>query len=156
MCWGVDDFDEAWLLPYTNDLIRLAASVKIARKVGILNIKTKAACEVILHAYEETLRKGGCPMVLAEEESHLEKLGIRALKPPKSFWQKLKTKPPLPGSLPADAKRALQQTLPVPGLEYRVVRREAGLGSLGQLRFVALAIPESCWRMADSQTFAGL
>lgn len=28
LCWGVDDFDEAWPLPYTNDLVRLAASVK--------------------------------------------------------------------------------------------------------------------------------
>jgi hypothetical protein len=139
MCWGVDDFDEAWPLPYTNDLIRLAASVKIARKTGILKIRTKAACEAILHAYEGTLQKGGCPIVLAEEETHLERLGIRALKPPKSFWQKLKAKPPLRGTLPADAKKALEQFLPVPGLEYRVVRREAGLGSLGQLRFVAIA-----------------
>jgi Uncharacterized protein conserved in bacteria (DUF2252) len=139
MCWGVDDFDEAWPLPYTNDLTRLAASVKIARKLGILKIRTKAACEVILRAYEGALQKGGCPIVLAEEETHLEKLGIRALKPPKSFWQKLKAKPPLRGSLPGDARKALEQTLPVPGLKYRVVRREAGLGSLGQLRFVAIA-----------------
>jgi len=71
MCWGVDDFDEAWPLPYTNDLARLAASAKIARTVGILRIRTKEACEVILTAYERTLREGGCPIVLAEEEAHL-------------------------------------------------------------------------------------
>lgn len=29
MCWGVDDFAEAHPLPYTNDLVRLAASAKI-------------------------------------------------------------------------------------------------------------------------------
>ena len=29
LCWGVDDFDEAYPLPYTNDLVRLAASAKI-------------------------------------------------------------------------------------------------------------------------------
>ena len=29
LCWGVDDFDEAYPLPYTNDLVRLATSVKI-------------------------------------------------------------------------------------------------------------------------------
>jgi uncharacterized protein (DUF2252 family) len=33
MCWGVDDFDEAWPLPYTNDLIRLAASVGSHRRL---------------------------------------------------------------------------------------------------------------------------
>jgi Uncharacterized protein conserved in bacteria (DUF2252) len=65
MCWGVDDFDEAWPLPYTNDLTRLAASVKIARKLAILSIRTKHACEIILKMYERTLREGGCPIVLA-------------------------------------------------------------------------------------------
>ena len=29
LCWGIDDFDESYALPYTNDLVRLAASVKI-------------------------------------------------------------------------------------------------------------------------------
>src|SRR3954452_13875919 len=31
LCWGINDFDEADRLPYTNDLVRLAASVRIAR-----------------------------------------------------------------------------------------------------------------------------
>src|SRR5260370_15847346 len=30
LIWGVNDFDEAWPLPYTNDLIRLATSALIA------------------------------------------------------------------------------------------------------------------------------
>jgi uncharacterized protein DUF2252 len=29
LCWGVDDFDESYPLAYTNDLVRLAASLKI-------------------------------------------------------------------------------------------------------------------------------
>jgi hypothetical protein len=33
----------------------------------------------------------------------------------------------------------MEQTLPERGLEYKVVRRQAGLGSLGQPRFVAIA-----------------
>jgi hypothetical protein len=36
-------------------------------------------------------------------------------------------------------KRVLRETLPNPNLDYKVVRREAGLGSLGQQRFVAIA-----------------
>jgi Uncharacterized protein conserved in bacteria (DUF2252) len=139
MCWGVDDFDEAWPLPYTNDLIRLASSVKIARKVGVLSIKTSEACGVILKAYERTLREGGCPIVLAEEETHLEKLGIGSLKPPKSFWKKLNEMPAIRGRLPRDASKALQSNFPKDRLSYRVVKREAGLGSLGQIRFVAIA-----------------
>jgi len=30
LIWGVNDFDEAWPLPYTNDLVRLATSALIA------------------------------------------------------------------------------------------------------------------------------
>ncbi|HEY6271610.1 MAG TPA: DUF2252 family protein [Terriglobales bacterium] len=41
--------------------------------------------------------------------------------------------------LPRDAQRVLAKTLPDPNLRYRVVRRQAGLGSLGQQRFVAVA-----------------
>lgn len=29
LCWGVDDFDEAYPLAYTNDLVWVAASLKI-------------------------------------------------------------------------------------------------------------------------------
>jgi hypothetical protein len=139
MCWGVDDFDEAWRLPYTNDLTRLAASVKIARRLQILSIRTKHACDIILKAYERTLREGGCPIVLAEEETQLEKLGIEFIKPPQSFWKALLTRPSIRGHLPTDVKRALEKTFPAPNLKYRVVRREAGLGSLGQLRYVGIA-----------------
>jgi hypothetical protein len=42
-------------------------------------------------------------------------------------------------ALPPDVKRVLRETLPNPNLDYKVVRREAGLGSLGQQRFVAIA-----------------
>src|ERR1035438_9367258 len=41
--------------------------------------------------------------------------------------------------LPRDAKRVLRKTLPTPNLNYKVVRRQAGMGSLGQQRFVAIA-----------------
>jgi Uncharacterized protein conserved in bacteria (DUF2252) len=139
MCWGIDDFDESCPLPYANDLTRLATSVKIARKLEILRIRTKLACEIILKAYERTLREGGCPIVLAEEETHLEKLGIESLKPPKAFWENLIRRPSIRGHLPRAAKRALESTFPLTNLKYRVVRREAGLGSLAQLRFVAIA-----------------
>jgi hypothetical protein len=41
--------------------------------------------------------------------------------------------------LPRDAKRVLRNTLPNPKLDFKVVRRQAGMGSLGQQRFVAIA-----------------
>src|ERR1700689_211281 len=30
MSWGVDDFDESYPMAYTNDLVRLATSIKLA------------------------------------------------------------------------------------------------------------------------------
>jgi uncharacterized protein (DUF2252 family) len=139
LCWGVDDFDEAYPLPYTNDLVRLAASTKLAMEAGVLEVKFKQACNAILDGYQESLEHRGCPFVLAEEETNLEKLGIQAFQSPPDFWQKLNSRPTVHnGSLPRTAKHALESSLPDRKLEFKVVRREAGLGSLGQLRFVAV------------------
>jgi hypothetical protein len=138
LCWGVDDFDEAYPLPYTNDLVRLAASVKVARKLGLTGLKTSAACQVIIDGYQKALEDGGCPIVLGESETHLEKLGIEALKTPKCFWEKLNEQPSVGQSLPREVRQALLRGLPERS-RFRVIQREAGLGSLGQQRFVAIS-----------------
>jgi len=41
--------------------------------------------------------------------------------------------------IPADARKAIARLLPAPQLKYRVVRRIAGVGSLGHPRYVAVA-----------------
>jgi uncharacterized protein (DUF2252 family) len=93
LIWGVDDFDEAFPLPYTNDLVRLAASVKIAAKAGLLKISLRDACDAIIEGYRASLRKGGAPITLAEQEHFLQTLGIAELKAPEDFWQKLNRLP---------------------------------------------------------------
>jgi hypothetical protein len=140
LCWGVDDFDEAWPLAYTNDLVRLAASLKIVIDGEGLSIKLKDGCNAILDGYSNSLREGGCPIVLAEKEQKLGKLGVESFKPPTNFWEKLNRLPVIRQPLAKDLKRALEETLPEAGIEYKVVRRQAGLGSLGQERFVAIAM----------------
>jgi hypothetical protein len=143
LCWGVDDFDEAYPLPYTNDLVRLAASLKIVIdggeiSAGGISLKFKAGCNAILDGYEHTLREGGHPIVLAERERNLGKLGVDSFKPPANFWKKLNRLPAVRRPLSKDLKRAIEKTLPETGMDYKVVMREAGLGSLGQERFVAI------------------
>lgn len=138
LCWGVDDFDEAYPLPYTNDLVRLAASLKIVVENESLSIKFKDGCEAILEGYRQSLAAGGSPIVLAEREQKLGKLGVDSFKPPPDFWSKLNRLPPVRRPLAANVKRALEKTLPDSRMEYKVVRRQAGLGSLGQERFVAI------------------
>jgi hypothetical protein len=139
LCWGVDDFDEAYPLAYTNDLVRLAASLKIVIDAEGLSIKLKDGCDAILEGYSESLREGGHPVVLAEREQKLGKLGVDSFKPPSNFWEKLNRLPAVRQPLAKDLKRALEKTLPGAGIKYKVVRRQAGLGSLGQERFVAIA-----------------
>src|ERR1700678_3703505 len=65
LCWGVDDFDEAYPLAYTNDLVRVAASLKIVIDAEGLSIKLKDECKAILEGYRQSLRAGGSPVVLA-------------------------------------------------------------------------------------------
>jgi uncharacterized protein DUF2252 len=139
LCWGVDDFDEAYYLPYTNDLVRLAASARIVIDAEQLVMKFKDACDALLEGYRRTLRDGGRPIVLGEREVTLERLGIDAIEPPEDFWPKLQALPAARQPLSKDVRQALERSLPEARLEYKVVRREAGIGSLGQQRFVAIA-----------------
>src|SRR6202041_3757047 len=76
LCWGVDDFDDSYPLPFTNDLVRLATSVKLLTDSSDLHIKYRQGSAAILDGYEEALREGGCPFVLAEHDVELEQLGI--------------------------------------------------------------------------------
>jgi hypothetical protein len=139
LCWGVDDFDESYPMAYTNDLVRLAASVKIVIDAKKLSLKLKDGCQAILDGYLESLREGGCPIVLAEREPKLGRLGIDSFKPPLDFWGKLNQLPTVRHALADSLRRILEKALPDPRMDYKIVRRMAGLGSLGQQRFVAIA-----------------
>jgi hypothetical protein len=78
-------------------------------------------------------------MVLAEHETNLERLGVHTIRPPEEFWPTLQALPIPRRPTPLAVRRMLERTLPVPDLDYKVVSREAGLGSLGQERLVAIA-----------------
>jgi hypothetical protein len=138
LCWGVDDFDDAYPLPYANDLVRLAGSVKMVTDADTLTIKYREGCDAILEGYTTSLKTGGCPFVLAEEKKNMERLGIDAIKPAQDFWEKLNGAPSVPDrDVPPNARIALQKSLPRK-TPFRVTRRQAGMGSLGQPRFVAV------------------
>jgi hypothetical protein len=138
LAWGVDDFDEAYSLPYTNDLARLATSVKLGIDAGHLSLDIELGCGAILEGYQSTLQVGGCPLVLAEHHHNLRRFGFEAINPPRRFWRGLR-RLPRARQVGLDLKRVFQRALPNRRLAYNIVRREAGLGSLGQQRFVAVA-----------------
>src|ERR1039458_6598053 len=59
LVWGINDFDEAFQLPYTIDLVRLATSARLAIDGAHLKVAHKEACASILSGYTDALRAGG-------------------------------------------------------------------------------------------------
>jgi Uncharacterized protein conserved in bacteria (DUF2252) len=139
LIWGVNDFDEAYSLPYTNDLVRLVTSVVVAVGYHDLNLDTKDAAAAIEDGYRETLAEGGHAYVLAENHVELREMAEYRLHDPEKFWNKLEAFPTIRSALPAPVASALDRSFPERGLEKRIVHRVAGVGSLGRHRFVALA-----------------
>jgi hypothetical protein len=138
LVWGVNDFDEAWALPYTADLVRLATSAMVAASEHELSLDERQVCEVVLEGYGRGLEGGGRSFVLAEHHPALRAMAVERLKNPERFWEKLERLPPIRGTVPAGARKALKRMLPDPEMEIRYVHRIAGLGSLGRERVVAM------------------
>jgi uncharacterized protein (DUF2252 family) len=139
LVWGINDFDEAAVLPYTIDLVRLATSAMFAIEAGHLTLKPKDVGTAILEGYKESLVHGGRPYVLEEEHAWLRQIATGVLRDPVHFWRKMDALPKVRGEVPMSAREALEHLMPESSLNYRTVRRVAGLGSLGHVRVVAIA-----------------
>jgi uncharacterized protein (DUF2252 family) len=140
LVWGVNDFDEAFSLPYTNDLVRLAASAALANSENQIALKPKEVCEAILSGYAEALEDGGEPLVLEEKHNRLRAMAFASSRNPRRFWKNLldqekKTR----GSIPDAVEGIFDEIMPKTELPYRLVARVSGLGSLGRFRVVAIA-----------------
>ncbi|MGD0897841.1 MAG: DUF2252 family protein [Thermoguttaceae bacterium] len=139
LIWGINDFDEAYPMPYATELVRLAASAILAVRENHLSLDPQDACDAILAGYREMLDQGGCPFVLAQRHQWLRDIAESGLRDPAAFWDKLDKLPTATETIAPEVKAALERWLPQKGLPYRVVHRIAGLGSLGRQRLVALA-----------------
>jgi len=139
LVWGVNDFDEACVFPYTMDLVRLATSALLATRDNRLAMKPKESATAILAGYERGMEEGGCPFVLEESHEWLGAIAESKLRDPVVFWQKMDRLPTVKGQIPKSAREAIEHLLPEPRIRYRLARRVAGLGSLGRTRLVAIA-----------------
>ncbi|MGA2197947.1 MAG: DUF2252 family protein [Bryobacteraceae bacterium] len=135
LIWGINDFDEVWRLPYTNDLIRLGTSALLAE----MDCEAKAGMDAILEGYREALEAGGRPFVLAEHHPALRHMATARLHDPELYWEKLRALAELKRAGPAGVGKAFDHMMPERGLRWREAHRIAGLGSLGRERYVALA-----------------
>ena len=139
LIWGINDFDEASPLPYTQDLIRLATSVELASQTERLKISLEEACDAILDGYRDSLEKGGKAFVVDEDRDWLQKAYVRSERQAEAYWERLNQCPDATHELPADVRSMLEAGLPSKDLPYRLVHRQAGVGSLGRPRFTLIA-----------------
>jgi uncharacterized protein (DUF2252 family) len=139
LCWGVNDFDEALIMPYAIDLVRLATSLLLAIKADRLSIAADEACARLLDGYGAAMRAGeGKGFVLEESHPALRAMAMGEERDPEHFWQKL-------GALkttaaPRNVRKLLVRTMPEIEERPRFAHRVAGLGSLGRPRYVATAM----------------
>jgi hypothetical protein len=136
LVWGVNDFDEACRLPWTDDLVRLTASVLIAIDADHLGVGRKAAVRAVWEGYRDGIRGGGRPFVLEEEHDWLRSIAMTDARAPLTFWSRIAG---FTLATAAEARAVAPQLLrpPLVAESARIVRRVAGLGSLGRPRLVA-------------------
>jgi len=137
LVWGVNDFDEAAELPYTNDLVRLAASGVLAQAEGGLRIAEQAIVDAVLLGYSAALEHGGAPFVIEERNHWLRKLAQGAARAPERYWSKFHALKRWREPIPNRAAKLLHHVPPDAQL-VRIVHRIAGAGSLGRPRVAAL------------------
>jgi hypothetical protein len=131
LVWGVNDYDEAAMLPWPFDLVRLAASLVLAsdgKHAGKI-------ADQILGGYTKKLLEP-CAFVLVRDHLWLRDAFTATDGERKDFWQKREEAVPAlcdPASFEAPLIEALG-----PAGDIRITRRSAGAGSLGRPRFVAL------------------
>lgn len=139
LIWGVNDFDEAHPMAYANDLVRLAVSAHLAALDGHLPLKHKDICDAILEGYRQGVRDQGQPFVLGENHGWLRQIAESELRDPVRFWAKMDALSTLKEEIPVSALDAIEHLMPARDLDFRLVHRVAGLGSLGHQRYVAIA-----------------
>jgi hypothetical protein len=140
LTWGVNDFDECAPLPYTLDLVRLAASALVAIREARLRLSTGEACRAILRGYRRGLTLGGQPIVLEGRHHWLRHAATAARHPAGAYWDAMRRLPDVHRAFPPGVRKALRATVPHPDLALSFKHRVAGVGSLGRPRIVALAI----------------
>jgi Uncharacterized protein conserved in bacteria (DUF2252) len=136
LIWGVNDFDEAAVMPYVLDLVRLATSIRLADELDASN---QAVARELLDGYDEGLCTPQ-PALLFEGETWLRDYAEPDKDEPEEFWCKVSNYKE--ASLPAVAAKGLIQHLPT-DVEKASVKFsqlfKKGMGSLGRPRYAAVA-----------------
>jgi hypothetical protein len=135
LVWGVNDFDEAAVMPYVLDLVRLATSIHLASNPAV---DPGHAVNAVLSGYRDGLDDPQ-PALLFEGKPWLRRLAEPEEDRVKAFWEEV-TDYPKYGPPPVIAK-ALIASMP-DGTDKKTLRLcrvlYKGGGSLGRPRYVAV------------------
>ena len=96
LVWGVNDFDEAAVIPYTFDLVRLATSARLAANLPIGN---RAVARALIDGYIDGLERPR-PTLLDEQERWMRPYVAVTVHGRDKFWDEIKHLPkatPPPG-----------------------------------------------------------
>jgi Uncharacterized protein conserved in bacteria (DUF2252) len=144
LVWGINDFDEACELPFTSDLVRLAASVLLAAEAAHLDVSANRVCALLLEGYRAGLRAEGKPILLGDGQyPALVKLTRDTQESPKAFWKKKLDPNDNPKIDASELPKGLEDMFrasfrPGADLAFREQKSPGGLGSLGRRRFTAV------------------
>jgi Uncharacterized protein conserved in bacteria (DUF2252) len=142
LIWGVNDFDEAHPMAFSNDLVRLAVSTLLSVHVDpAIKLSAVKICAKLLEGYRAALEAGGEPFVLMERHPALRQMATQQLRQPTQFWQRIKSKTSeINDDVPDAVRRSFRKILPRGAKPlYRVLDEPKGLGSLGRRRYLAAA-----------------
>ncbi|MBX5299002.1 DUF2252 family protein [Rhizobium sp. NLR12b] len=134
LVWGVNDFDDAAVMPYALDLVRLAASAILAR--GDNGPSVRMVGELILTGYRRGL-ENPLPVILERDYKWLRKALVLPNAERREFWEKYETLRPGEKPAPPAYIKALTGALPSGSGRFVAKPHRAGTGSLGRPRFVA-------------------
>lgn len=135
LIWGVNDFDEAAVMPYAYDLVRLAASARLAPERVCGN---HTAADAIRDGYAKGLTDPR-PMLLDEQETWMRPYVACSDKDRRKFWKEARDYPTADPDPPAAVRDGLRDSLPKQARIQRFATRRKGSGGLGRPRYVAIA-----------------
>lgn len=134
LVWGVNDFDEAAILPYTYDLVRLATSARLAKT---LPIGDDEAIDAILTGYHSGLDQPQPFVVGAADwfQGLLYDMHEEASSFDDELAEAQKTK-----NVPEDVVALLTALLPGETEDIDIRTWQKGGGSLGRPRYLAIGL----------------
>jgi hypothetical protein len=144
LVWGINDFDDAAVMPYTFDLVRLCSSAHLG-----LHMKFSEIAQAVLIGYQEGL-KAPNPMLLGRHGAWLRPFIQPSEFAKRRFWKKMKQKFPK-CKPPAKLEKRFKDNLPEGAEMIRFGPHIAGGGSLGRPSFVAIAEWRGDWIVREAK-----